>query len=51
MLSDLDDGTHHRNVYLYMGMSIAATAHQAGHRLFGTDPDGSVSTSTARPTT
>ena len=44
MLSDLGlhDGTHHRNVYLYMGMDIAATAHQAGTARFGTDPDGSV---------
>jgi choline dehydrogenase-like flavoprotein len=44
MLSDLGmhDGTHHRNVYLYMGMSIAATAHQAGTARFGTDADGSV---------
>jgi choline dehydrogenase-like flavoprotein len=44
MLSDLGlhDGTHHRNVYLYEGMDIAATAHQAGTNRFGTDPDQSV---------
>jgi choline dehydrogenase-like flavoprotein len=44
MLSDLGlhEGTHHRNVYLYMGMDIAATAHQAGTNRFGTDPATSV---------
>jgi choline dehydrogenase-like flavoprotein len=44
MLGDLGlhDGTHHRNVYLYEGMDIAATAHQAGTNRFGTDPATSV---------
>jgi choline dehydrogenase-like flavoprotein len=44
MLSHLGmhEETHHRNVYLYMGMDIAATAHQAGTVRFGTDPQTSV---------
>ena len=53
MLSDLGlhDGTHHRNVYLYMGMAIAATAHQAGTAGSAPTPRRRCSTSTARPTT
>ncbi len=44
MLTDLGmhEQTHHRNVYLYMGMDIAATAHQAGTVRFGSDPATSV---------
>jgi choline dehydrogenase-like flavoprotein len=44
MLTDLGmhEETHHRNVYLYQGMDIAATAHQAGTARFGTDPASSV---------
>jgi choline dehydrogenase-like flavoprotein len=44
MLTDLGmhQETHHRNVYLYEGMDIAATAHQAGTARFGTDPASSV---------
>ena len=44
MLSDLGmhDETHHRNVYLYEGMDVAATAHQAGHRAVRLDPETSV---------
>lgn len=44
MLTDLGmhEETHHRNVYLYEGMDIAATAHQAGTARFGTDPVSSV---------
>ena len=38
----MHEETHHRNVYLYMGMDIAATAHQAGTVRFGTDPATSV---------
>jgi choline dehydrogenase-like flavoprotein len=44
MLSDLgmEEGTHHRNVYLHEGMAISATAHQAGTAKFGNDPASSV---------
>jgi choline dehydrogenase-like flavoprotein len=44
MLSDLgmEEGTHHRNVYLHEGMAISATAHQAGTAKFGSDPASSV---------
>jgi choline dehydrogenase-like flavoprotein len=44
MLSDLgmEEGTHHRNVYLHEGMAISATAHQAGTAVFGNDPASSV---------
>ena len=44
MLSKLgiEEGTHRRNVYLHEGMSISATAHQAGTARFGTDPSSSV---------
>lgn len=44
MLTDLGmhERTHHRNVYLYEGMDVAATAHQAGTARFGTDPASSV---------
>ena len=44
MLSDLGmhDETHRRNVYLYEGMDVAATAHQAGTVRFGSDPETSV---------
>ena len=50
LLGDLGmhEETHHRNVYLYMGMDIAATAHQAGTVRFGTNPATSVLDVTCR---
>ncbi len=44
MLADLGfhEKSHQRGVYLHEGMSIAATAHQAGTARFGTDPGSSV---------
>ncbi len=44
MLSDLGmhQGTHERRLYLHEAMDIAATAHQAGTVVFGTDPATSV---------
>ncbi len=44
MLADLGfhQKSHQRGVYLHEGMSIAATAHQAGTARFGTDPETSV---------
>jgi choline dehydrogenase-like flavoprotein len=38
----MEEGTHHRNVYLHEGMAISATAHQAGTAVFGNDPASSV---------
>lgn len=44
----MHEETHHRKVYLYEGMDIAATAHQAGTARFGLDPATSVLDTTCK---